>query len=50
MNLNQTISDREATLTTIYVMSDDVKSGQVITNELFTTMQVFSDYCSSKCN
>ena len=43
MNLNETISEREATLTTIYVMSDDIKSGQVITNELFTTMQVFSD-------
>ena len=43
MNLNETISEREATLTSIYVMSDDVKSGQVITNELFTTMQVFSD-------
>ena len=42
MDLNRTIEEQEAALTTVYVLSDNVKSGQIITNDMLTTMNVFS--------
>lgn len=42
MNLNKKMKEQEATLTKVYVLKDDVKSGQIITSDLLKTEQVFS--------
>ena len=42
MDLNKTIDEQQASLTQVYVLSSDVKSGQIITNDMLTTMNVFS--------
>ena len=42
MDLNRTIDEQEASLTQVYVLSSNVKSGQIITNDMLTTMNVFS--------
>ena len=42
MNLNKEIKDKEATLTKVYVLTDEVKSGQIITSDLLKTESVFS--------
>ena len=42
MNLNKEIKDQEATLTKVYVLNEDVKSGQIITSDLLKTQEVFS--------
>lgn len=41
MNLNKTIKEKEASLTKVYVLSEDVKSGQIITSDLLKTQKVF---------
>ena len=43
MDLNKTIEEQELALTKVYVLSEDVKSGQIITNDLLMTMEVPSD-------
>ena len=43
MDLNKTIEEQELALTRVYVLSDDIKSGQIITNDLLKTMDVPSD-------
>src|SRR5699024_6561575 len=43
MNLNRQMEEQQATLTTVYVLKSNVQSGEIITNDLFTTMQVFSN-------
>lgn len=43
MDLNKTIEEQELALTKVYVLSGDVKSGQIITNDLLMTMEVPSD-------
>ena len=43
MNLNKEMEDQQASLTTVYVLSQDVTSGQLITSDLFTTMDVYTD-------
>ena len=42
MKLNKEKQDTEATLTDVYVLTEDVKSGQIITNDLFVKQKVFS--------
>ena len=43
MDLNRTLEEQELALTRVYVLSDDIKSGQIITNDLLKTMDVPSD-------
>lgn len=42
MNLNKTIEEQEATLTQVYVLNADVKSGQIITEDMLSPLNVFS--------
>ncbi len=42
MNLNREMKEQEETLTQVYVLNEDVKSGQIITNDMLGTMNVFS--------
>lgn len=42
MNLNQEIEDQQASLTRVYVLTQDVTSGELITNDLFKTLEVDS--------
>ena len=43
MNLNKEMAEKESTLTKILVLKSDIKSGEILTNDIFTTKEVFSD-------
>lgn len=42
MDLNKTIEEQEAALTKVYVLKSNVKSGQIITNDMLKTLDVFT--------